>query len=53
MVIEFSLNVFNVLAEFSDKIFVTIVKGIEPVIFCVRDWMLSQCQQDTCEIQDL
>ena len=31
---EFSLNVFT---EFSDKIFITIVKGLEPATSCFRD----------------
>ena len=35
--IEFSLNVFNEFAEFSDKIFVVTIKRFEPVTSCVRD----------------
>ena len=33
---EFSLNVFTELAEFSDKKYLSL-KGLEPVTSCVRD----------------
>ena len=35
--IEFSLNVFTEFDEFSDKIFVTTVKGLEPAYSYVKD----------------
>ena len=50
---EFSLNVFIEFGEFSDKIFFITVKGLEPATSCVKERMLPQCQQDTCEKQEL
>ena len=48
---EFFMNVFT---EFSEKIFVITVKGLEPATSCVRDQdATSLHQQDTCEKQDL
>ena len=51
--VEFSLNVFT---EFSDKIFVNTVKGLEPATqspLSLETRMVQQHQQDTCERQNL
>ena len=37
MTSEFFLNVFTKFADFSDKIFVITVNGLEPTTSCVRD----------------
>ena len=54
--IEFFLKVFTEFLEFSDKIYVITVKGLEPATqprLVLKTRMLPQYQQDTCETQDL
>ena len=53
---QFSLNVFIEFSDFSHKIFVIAVKGLEPATqpsFALGTSMLPQRQQDTCERQDI
>ena len=45
---EFFLNVITKFAKFSENIVIT-VKGLEHVIYRVRDQMLQQRPQDPCE----
>ena len=55
-IIQFSLNVFTEFGDFSDKIVIIILKGLEhatqlPLVLETR--MLPQCQQDVLETGSL
>ena len=53
VLIEFSLNVFIAFAEFSTKIFVITLKGLELATFCVRDQDATTVPTRPCQRLDL